>query len=422
MKTIIKNISELIQVEEKPKKYIHGERMKYVNSIKDAFIEIENELIISFGKLEDLNGIKDWNNTEIIDANGGMVMPSYCDSHTHLVYANSREDEFVDSINGLTYQEIAKKGGGILNSAKKIGMISEEELLKKSLIRLNEIMMMGTGAVEIKSGYGLSIEGELKMLRVIKKLKKISPVRIKATFLGAHALPNEYKGKKDKFIDLIINEILPKVAEENLAEYIDVFCEKGYFDVSDTERILEAGNKYNLIPKTHVNQFNVIGGVEASLKYNALSVDHLELLNDEDLEVLKNSSCMPTLLPGCSFFLNIPYGPARKIIEAGLPVALASDYNPGSSPSGNMNFISSLGCIKMKMTPEEVINSTTINSAYAMGLEKEVGSICVGKKANLIITKPVPSYAYIPYSFGKNFIETILINGKIQNNYEQKTH
>ena len=380
------------------------------------------ELIISFGKLEDLNGIKDWNNTEIIDANGGMVMPSYCDSHTHLVYANSREDEFVDSINGLTYQEIAKKGGGILNSAKKIGMISEEELLKKSLIRLNEIMMMGTGAVEIKSGYGLSIEGELKMLRVIKKLKKISPVRIKATFLGAHALPNEYKGKKDKFIDLIINEILPKVAEENLAEYIDVFCEKGYFDVSDTERILEAGNKYNLIPKTHVNQFNVIGGVEASLKYNALSVDHLELLNDEDLEVLKNSSCMPTLLPGCSFFLNIPYGPARKIIEAGLPVALASDYNPGSSPSGNMNFISSLGCIKMKMTPEEVINSTTINSAYAMGLEKEVGSICVGKKANLIITKPVPSYAYIPYSFGKNFIETILINGKIQNNYEQKTH
>ena len=422
MKTIIKNISELIQVEEKPKKYIQGERMKYVNSIKDAFIEIENELIISFGKLEDLNGIKDWNNTEIIDANGGMVMPSYCDSHTHLVYANSREDEFVDSINGLTYQEIAKKGGGILNSAKKIGMISEEELLKKSLIRLNEIMMMGTGAVEIKSGYGLSIEGELKMLRVIKKLKKISPVRIKATFLGAHALPNEYKGKKDKFIDLIINEILPKVAEENLAEYIDVFCEKGYFDVSDTERILEAGNKYNLIPKTHVNQFNVIGGVEASLKYNALSVDHLELLNDEDLEVLKNSSCMPTLLPGCSFFLNIPYGPARKIIEAGLPVALASDYNPGSSPSGNMNFISSLGCIKMKMTPEEVINSTTINSAYAMGLEKEVGSICVGKKANLIITKPVPSYAYIPYSFGKNFIETILINGKIQNNYEQKTH
>ncbi len=422
MKTIIKNISELIQVEEKPKKYIHGERMKYVNSIKDAFIEIENELIISFGKLEDLNGIKDWNNTEIIDANGGMVMPSYCDSHTHLVYANSREDEFVDSINGLTYQEIAKKGGGILNSAKKIGMISEEELLKKSLIRLNEIMMMGTGAVEIKSGYGLSIEGELKMLRVIKKLKKISPVRIKATFLGAHALPNEYKGKKDKFIDLIINEILPKVAEENLAEYIDVFCEKGYFDVSDTERILEAGSKYNLIPKTHVNQFNVIGGVEASLKYNALSVDHLELLNDEDLEVLKNSSCMPTLLPGCSFFLNIPYGPARKIIEAGLPVALASDYNPGSSPSGNMNFISSLGCIKMKMTPEEVINSTTINSAYAMGLEKEVGSICVGKKANLIITKPVPSYAYIPYSFGKNFIETILINGKIQNNYEQKTH
>jgi len=396
--------------------------MKYVNSIKDAFIEIENELIISFGKLEDLNGIKDWNNTEIIDANGGMVMPSYCDSHTHLVYSNSREDEFVDSINGLTYQEIAKKGGGILNSAKKIGMISEEELLKKSLIRLNEIMMMGTGAVEIKSGYGLSIEGELKMLRVIKKLKKISPVRIKATFLGAHALPNEYKGKKDKFIDLIINEILPKVAEENLAEYIDVFCEKGYFDVSDTERILEAGNKYNLIPKTHVNQFNVIGGVEASLKYNALSVDHLELLNDEDLEVLKNSSCMPTLLPGCSFFLNIPYGPARKIIEAGLPVALASDYNPGSSPSGNMNFISSLGCIKMKMTPEEVINSTTINSAYAMGLEKEVGSICVGKKANLIITKPVPSYAYIPYSFGNNFIETILINGKIQNNYEQKTH
>ena len=276
-------------------------------------------------------------------------------------------------------------------------------------------MMMGTGAVEIKSGYGLTVNDELKMLRVIKKLKEISPLTIKATFLGAHALPQEYKGNKDAYMDLVINEMLPQVTEEGLAEYIDIFCEDGYFDLADTERLLAAASQYNLTPKTHVNQFNIIGGVQASVKYGALSVDHLEVMNDADIEALQETDCMPTLLPSCSFFLGIPYGPARKMIQAGLPVALASDYNPGSTPSGNMNFVASLGCIQLKMTPEEVINATTINTAYALGASDELGSIAIGKKANLFITKPMPSYAYLPYAFGHNQIETIIVNGKIQN-------
>ena len=413
MKTVIKNISELIQTESTPRKWVAGEEMKQLNTIKDAFIEIEDGLISSFGSMEDWNGISDWNNTEIIDAEGGMVFPSYCDSHTHLVFAASREGEFVDRINGLSYEEIANRGGGILNSAEKLQNATEDELYESSLKRLNNLIQMGTGAIEIKSGYGLNLDAEIKMLRVIKRLKENTEVTIKATFLGAHALPKEYKDNKEGYMDLVINEMLPKIAEEKLADYVDIFCEKGYFTVEDTSRLLEAANKLGIQAKTHVNQFNSIGGVEASVKLGALSVDHLEEMKEEDYEALKNSECMPTILPSCSFFLGIPYGPAKQMMESGLPVALATDYNPGSTPSGNMNFVASLGCIQLKMTPEQVINATTINTAYAMGLEKEMGSICVGKKANFFITKEIPSYSYLAYSFGENVIDKIILNGKI---------
>ena len=414
MKTVIKNISELVQVEYQIRKWVSGSKMSKIDTIKDGFIEIQDGIITAFGSMEQWTGIDDWNNTEIIDANGGMVFPSYCDSHTHLVFAGNRENEWEQRIKGASYEDIAKNGGGILNSAKKLQETSEDELLEKALQRSKEIMKMGTGAIEIKSGYGLTTAAELKILRVIKRLKKLSPLTIRATFLGAHAIPKEYKTNHSAYLDLIINEMLPQIAEEQLAEYIDIFCEEGYFTVDDTEKLLEAAQDYGLIPKTHVNQFTIQGGVKASVKYNALSVDHLEIMNNEDIEALKDSDCMPTLLPSCSFFLGIPYGPARKLIENDLPVALASDYNPGSSPSGNMNFIASLACIKMNMTPEEVINATTINTAYAMGLSHELGSISVGKKANLFISKPITSYAFIPYSFGHQHIDKIIINGKIQ--------
>jgi len=414
MKTVIKNISELVQTEETPKKWVAGADMNKLNTIKDAFVEIEDGIITDFGSMDVWIGIDDWNNTEIIDAEGGMVFPTYCDSHTHLVFAASREGEFVDRINGLNYEDIAKRGGGILNSAEKLQNTSEDQLFEDALVRLNELVKMGTGAVEIKSGYGLTLDAELRILRVIKRLKEYSDVTIKSTFLGAHALPNEYKDNKDGYMDLVINEILPKVAEEKLADYVDIFCEKGYFTVDDTKRLLEAASKFGIKAKTHVNQFNAIGGVKASVDLGALSVDHLEEMNEDDFDALKNSDCMPTILPACSFFLGIPYGPAKEMIKRGLPVALATDYNPGSAPSGNMNFVSSLGCIQMKMTPEEVVNATTINAAYAMGIEKELGSICIGKKANLFITKPIPSYAYLPYEFGHNVIDRIILNGRMQ--------
>jgi len=413
MKTVIKNIAELVQTEETARKWVAGNDMKNLSTIKDAFVEFENGIITAFGSMDNWTGIDDWNNTEIIDAEGGMVFPTYCDSHTHLVFAASREEEFVDRINGLSYEEIANRGGGILNSAEKLQKATEDELYEDAFARLNELVEMGTGAIEIKSGYGLTMEAELKMLRVIKRLKATSDVTIKATFLGAHALPKEFKNNKDAYMDLVINEMLPKVAEGNLADYVDIFCEKGYFTVDDTKRLLVAANKYKIPSKTHVNQFNAIGGVKTSVNLGSLSVDHLEKMATEDYDALKNSECMPTILPACSFFLEIPYGPAKKMIEEGLPVALATDYNPGSSPSGNMNFVASLGCIQMKMTPEQVINATTINTAYAMGVEKELGSVCVGKKANLFITKVIPSYAYLPYSFGHNVIDRVLINGKI---------
>ena len=414
MKTVIKNISELVQVEQQIRKWVSGSDMSKIETIKDGFIEIKDGIITAFGSMEEWTGIDDWNNTEIIDANGGMVFPSYCDSHTHLVFAANRENEWEHRLKGATYEEIAQSGGGILNSAKKLQQTSEDDLLKSALDRANEVMHMGTGAIEIKSGYGLSTEAELKMLRVIKRLKELSPLTIKATFLGAHAIPQEYKNNKSAYLDIVINEMLPQVAEEGLAEYIDIFCEEGYFSVEDTERLLEAAKQFGLIPKTHVNQFTILGGVEASVKYKALSVDHLEIMNEEDILALKGSECMPTLLPSCSFFLNIPYGPAKKLMQNGLPVALATDYNPGSSPSGNMNFVASLGCIQMGMTAEEVINATTINTAYAMGVSHELGSIAIGKKANLFITKPISSYAFIPYSFGHQQIDKVIINGKIQ--------
>ena len=413
MKTVIKNISELIQTENTPRKWVAGKDMSKLSTIKDSFIEYENGIITSFGSMSDWKGIEDWNNTEIIDAEGGMVFPSYCDSHTHLVFAASREGEFVDRINGLSYEEIANRGGGILNSAEKLQNATEDELYESAFSRLNKLIQMGTGAIEIKSGYGLTLDAELKMLRVIKRLKENTELSIKATFLGAHAIPKEYKDNKEGYMNLVIDEMLPQVAEEKLADYVDIFCEKGYFTVEDTIRLLEAASKLGIQAKTHVNQFNSIGGVEASVKLGALSVDHLEEMEEQDFEALKNSDCMPTILPSCSFFLGIPYGPAVKMMEKGLPVALATDYNPGSTPSGNMNFVSSLGCIQMKMTPEQVINATTINTAYAMGLEKELGSICIGKKANLFITKEISSYSYLSYSFGENVIEKVVLNGKI---------
>lgn len=414
MKTVIKNIAELIQVEEKPKKWVAGLNMQKINTIKDAFIEINDGKIIGFGSMNKWNGIQNWNNTEVIDANGGMVFPTYCDSHTHLVFATSREDEFVDRIKGLSYQQIANKGGGILNSAKKLQNTHEDQLFEDALKRLKEVIKMGTGAIEIKSGYGLTMDAELKMLNVIKRLKENTDITIKSTFLGAHALPEEFKDNKDRYMDLVINEMLPEIVDSNLADYIDIFCEKGYFTVQDTERLLKAANKFNIQAKTHVNQFNSIGGVKTSIDLGALSVDHLEEMKEEDFESLVGSNCMPTILPSCSFFLGISYSPARKMINKGLPIALASDYNPGSSPSGNMNFITSLGCIKLKLTPEEVINATTINTAYAMGIQDKLGSIAIGKNANMFITKPIPNYSFLPYYFGHNLIEKVIINGKIQ--------
>lgn len=415
MKLVIKNISKLVQTEKNPRKWVTGSEMGQINCLEDAFIEIENGLISNFGTMEQWSGIDDWNNTQIIDAAEGMVFPSYCDSHTHLVHASTREGEWIERIKGKSYKEIADNGGGILNSAKKLQETSFEDLVKQAKNRLQKVIESGTGAIEIKSGYGLTVDSELKMLRVIKELKKTSPIIIKATLLAAHAIPLEYQDKKDDYLDLIIDELLPIVAKEKLADYIDIFCEEGYFSVSDLNRLLIAGKKYGLQAKTHVNQFSTLGGVKASIENGALSVDHLEIMSKEDMESLQNTSCIATFLPSCSFFLGIPYGPARELIDKGLAVALASDYNPGSSPNWNMNLVNSLACIKMNLTPEEAINASTINSAYAMGISNEVGSIAIGKKANLFITKPIPTYGYMQYSFGENNIENIILNGKILN-------
>jgi imidazolonepropionase len=410
MKVLIINIKELIQVRDIGILKVSGGKMNELPTIKNAYLLIEDDLIADYGEMKNCPSI---NIDSTIDSKGKMVLPTWCDSHTHIVYAGNREQEFVDRINGMTYEEIANRGGGILNSATKLKETSEEELYNQSKNRLEQVMKMGTGAVEIKSGYGLTVEGELKMLRVIQKLKSNYPIEIKATFLGAHAFPKEYKENHQGYIDSIINEMLPAISNEKIADFIDVFCESGYFSVSETEQIMEAGNKFGLKSKIHVNQFNAIGGVNAAVKNNALSVDHLEIMNNDDIEILKNTDTMPVALPTCSYFLGIPYAPARKMIEAGLSLALASDFNPGSSPSGNMNFVVATACIKMKMTPEEAINAATINGAYAMDISKTHGSITIGKKANIIITKPLNSIYELPYAFGSNLIDTVIIEGEI---------
>ncbi len=413
---LIKDIKCLVQTELTPKLKVSGSKMMAVNTISDAFLYLSDGLIKDFGRMSEMNDadfIHENNHYEIIDASGKMVFPSFCDPHTHLVYAGSREIEYIDKIRGLSYSEIAKRGGGILNSAKKLHDISENELFEQSSVRVNEIISMGTGAVEIKSGYGLNTEDELKMLRVIQRIKNNFPIEVKATFLGAHSIPDDYKNKRDKYVDLVINEMIPLVASEELADYIDVFCDQGFFTVEDTERILMAGLKYGLVSKLHANELGYTGGIQAGVKYNALSVDHLEYTGDEEIKVLLDSDTMPTLLPGSAFFLGMPDPPARKMISAGLPIALASDFNPGSSPSGNMKLIMSLGCIKLRMLPEEVINAVSINSAYAMGLSETHGSISKGKVANVFITKEIPSYEFMPYAFGSDLIDTVILKGKI---------
>lgn len=410
MKILIKNIKALMQVEDTPRPLVKGKDMKKLAVIENAFLLINDDKIADFGTMASLQEFKK-NADTVIDSSGKFVFPCWCDSHTHLVYAGSRENEFVNRINGLTYEEIAKKGGGILNSALRLQTTSEEELTEQALNRLNEIKTMGTGAVEIKSGYGLTVESELKMLRVIKKLKKLSPLTIKATFLGAHAIPPEYKNNRKEYIRLIIEDMIPRIVEEELADYCDVFCDKGFFTPEETDKILEAGNKAGLPPKIHANELDYSGGVQCGVKNNAISVDHLEYTSSNEIEILLNSNTMPTLLPGTAFFLGLPYPPARKMIDAGLPVALASDYNPGSCPSGKMSFILSLACVKMKMTPEEAINAATINSAFAMQLSETLGSIARNKIANIFITQKMPSYQYLPYAFGSNLIEKVIIKG-----------
>jgi imidazolonepropionase len=406
--TIIKNIAQLVGVREE-NTLLRGNALRELPTIENAYLIIEDGAIADYGKMSDLQT----SSTNTIDTQGSFVLPAWCDSHTHIVFAGSRETEFVDKINGLSYAEIAAKGGGILNSANKLSNTSENDLFAQAWKRLDELSKLGTGAIEIKSGYGLSVESELKMLRVIKKLKEKSSLSIKATFLGAHTYPVQYKENHQGYIDSIINEMLPVIANEKLADYIDVFCETGFFSPDEMETICRAGMQYGLKPKLHVNQLNSIGGIEKGIELGAVSMDHLETMTDKDVQLMGSSSVIGTLLPTAAFFLRMPMQPARQLINANCAVALASDFNPGSSPSGNMNFVVSLSCIQMKMLPEEAINAATINGAYAMELQDEVGSITKGKRANLIFTKPVSSLAYLPYAFGSNLIEKVMINGEI---------
>lgn len=419
MKILIRNIKELVQIAYDSREKVSGKDMADLQTLKNAYLFIEDGLIRAFGKMDTFAQSEIYNqatrdDVKVVDASGRMVFPSFCDSHTHIVYDGSREIEYIDKIRGLSYEEIAKRGGGILNSARRLQEASELSLVEQALERLEEIKMMGTGAVEIKSGYGLTSESEMKMLRVIRKLKELSPLTIKSTFLGAHAVPAEYKGRQGDYVDLIINEMIPEVAGEDLADYIDVFCDRGFFTEEETDRILMAGVKHGLRPKIHANELDFSGGIQVGVKYNALSVDHLEFTGEAEIKALLDSDTMPCLLPGAAFFLEMEYPPARKMIDSGLPLALASDYNPGSSPSGNMQLIMSFACVKMKMLPEEVINASTLNGAYAMDLQDELGTISLGKKANVFITKRIPGYEFMPYAYGSNKVETVIINGQIQ--------
>lgn len=417
MAILVKNIKQLVQAETKSVKWRAGKDMQKLPIIENAFLLVEGERIKDFGRMEDLtpeilDKVKE--HIEEIDATGRMVFPSFCDSHTHIVYAGSREVEYIDKIKGLSYEEIAKRGGGILNSVKRLHETSEEELFDQAWQRLEEMASFGTGACEIKSGYGLSTEDELKMLRVIRKLKQKSPLTIKANFLGAHAVPVEYKQNPDEYVDLIINEMIPMVAAEDLADFVDVFCDKGFFTCEQTERMLMQGIKYGLRPKIHANELDYSGGIQVGVKYNALSVDHLEYTGDEEIAALLGSETMPTILPGAAFFLGMVCAPARKMMEAGLPVALASDYNPGSCPSGNMQLVVAMGSVMYKMLTEEAVNATTINTAYAMGVQEELGTITKGKRANFFITKPMDTIYYMSYGFGSNKVEQCFLNGKRQ--------
>ncbi len=412
------NIKHLLQTENQPRIKVAGKKMSQIEGIENAWLFIEDGLIKAFGSMANLDRSTLLNgkvSIQEIDVSNRMVFPSFVDSHTHLVYPASREMEYIDKIKGLSYEEIAARGGGILNTARRMTTISEEELFTSAVDRLNEIMFFGTGAVEIKSGYGLSLEAELKMLRVIKQLKRYSPLTIKATFLGAHAVPMAYRDNQAAYVDIVVNEMIPQVAEEGLADFIDVFCDKGFFTVADTERILEAGLQFGLRAKIHANELDYSGGIQAGVKYGALSVDHLEFTGKEEIDILLKSDTMPTILPGAAFFLGMRYAPAREMIDAGLPIALASDFNPGSSPSGNMQLILSMASILYRMLPEEGLNATTINGAYAMGLSDVLGSIAIGKKANVFITKPIPSFEYMPYAYGSNKVERVILNGEFQN-------
>lgn len=406
---LIKNIKFLGGILEDNHQALKGSQMDEFKTIENAFLAVEDGRIAAYGAMTDLAGVVDWTDLQVIDAEGKSILPAFCDSHTHIVFAATREEEFVDRIKGLSYEEIGKKGGGILNSARKLALLSEDELFESAMKRLTLVRSMGTGAIEIKSGYGLSVDAELKMLRVIKRLKAATDLTIKATFLGAHAFPAEYKDNQDGYVDLVINEMLPRIVNEGLADYIDVFCERNYFTPEQLDRILGAGVAAGLKPKIHVNQFSIMGGVGVGVKHGAVSVDHLEELDENDINVLRNSTTIATALPSCSFFLSIPYSPAKKMIENNISVALASDYNPGSTPNGNMQLVTALGCIKMRLTPAQSLNATTINGAYAMELGDELGSITLGKKANLILTTEIPSIEYIPYSFGENCVEETLI-------------
>jgi len=408
--TLITNIRLLVNTREQ-NQLLKGKQLAELPCIENAWLQIEDGIIERYGSMAELKSFHH-QLSSVMDSGGATILPAWCDSHTHLVFAASREEEFVDKINGLSYAEIAAKGGGILNSAKKLNEASEDELFNMAWKRLEEISRLGTGAVEIKSGYGLSVQGELKMLRVIKKLNERSNVLIRSTFLGAHTYPLEYKEDHQGYIDLIIKEMLPVIAREKLADYIDVFCETGFFSPEETETICRAGMSFGLKPKIHANQLNLSGGVQTGVKLGALSVDHLETMDDAAIKALAGSNTIGTLLPTAAFFLRMPFQPARKLIDAGCAIALASDYNPGSSPSGNMNLVVAMSCIQMKMLPEEVFNAATINGAYAMELQNEVGSIAVGKKANLIFTKPIPSLASLPYSFGTNLVDKVMIKGE----------
>lgn len=408
-KQFIKNIKGLVQAGEELPAVLRGKQMNQLALIENAYLALEDNEVIAYGPMNEWPGITDWRDVEVIDATNCFVLPAFIDSHTHTVFAASREEEFVDRIHGLTYEEIAAKGGGILNSAKKLNQMSEEALYDAALDRIHQIIAAGTGALEIKSGYGLSLEGELKMLRVIQKLKHNAPIQIKATFLGAHAIPAEFKNDRSGYIKLLIEELLPLIAQENLADYIDVFCERNYFSTAEMEQLLDAGAQYGLLPKVHVNQFSVLGGVAAAIAKGAVSVDHLEEIDENDLAALSKSNCVATLLPGCSHFLSIPYGAANQLIAANAIVALASDFNPGSSPSFDLMHVLSLACIKMKMTPQAAINALTINAAAAIEINETHGKIALGRKSPIILTKEMPSLAYLAYAYTENHIQRIFI-------------